>query len=186
MLYAPPVNSVLLPRTRRKLPSPRVMTLALVWTLLCFTCAARTQHDGQMLLRGAGHCLAAKHFLPYSRATTLKFGYLLDEKSYPGKKVLYVVIYPHPSRQAGLVFAIFLPHDAHQKFNIQNNARFKVSKNSKEVLFITPPIGGTWTQEHLVSAVKRIGKQPELTIPVKSLLAEDSSASCMAYTDPTR
>lgn len=151
----------------------------------CLSCAGHAQGTGAVLLHQAAQCLAAKGFLPHTKATKLTFGYLLDEKSYPGKEMLYVVDYPNPSRPDGLVFTIFLTErDGHQNFNIQNNARFTVSKSGKgEVSFPTPPLGGTWTREHLVSAIKQIEKQPRSTVLAKDLRSVDSSVSCEAYTD---
>lgn len=138
-----------------------------------------------VLSHRAAHCIATKGFLPPTKGRKMTFGYLLDEKSYPGKEVLYLVAYPNPSRLDGFVFTIFLTeHDGRSDFNIQNNARFTLSKDgNKEVSFATPPLGGTWTQQHLISAIKQIEKQPEVTIPVKDLFAVDSSVSCEAYTD---
>jgi hypothetical protein len=130
--------------------------------------------------------LAAKQFLPPSRKGDRTFGYVLDEKSYPGERMLYVVEYPKPSRREGLVFTIFVTdHDGHRSLNIQNNARFTASKRSDEgVSFQNPPLGGSWTQEHLVSAIKQIEKQPRLAIPAKSMLTIGPPVDCEAYTDP--
>jgi hypothetical protein len=138
-----------------------------------------------VLLHGAAHCIAAKGFLPPTKATKMTFGYLLDEKSYPGEKMLYVVMYPNPSRPDGFVFTIFLAeHDGRPDFNIQNNARFTLSKDGDEgVSFAAPPLGGTWTQEHLVSAIRQIEKQARTTILSKDMLTIDSTVSCEAYTD---
>lgn len=99
--------------------------------------------------------------------------------------MLYVVNYPNLSRPDGLVFTIFLTErDGRQNFNIQNNARFTLSKSrNEEVSFPNPPLGGTWTREHLVAAIKQIEKQPKSTILAKGLLSVDSSVSCEAYTD---
>jgi len=100
--------------------------------------------------------------------------------------MLYVVDYPNPSRPDGFVFTLFLTdHDGRQDFNIQNNARFALSKDAGEGLsFAAPPLGGTWTREHLVTAIKQIEKQPRVTLSMKNLLAVDSSVSCESYTDP--
>jgi len=149
------------------------------------SCAGHAQSAGAVLLHQAAQCLAAKGFLPHAKATKLTFSYLLDEKSYPGKKMLYVVNYPDPSRPDGLVFTIFLTErDGRQNFNIQNNARFTLSKGGNgEVSFPTPRLGGTWTREHLVSAIKRIEKQPRSTILAKDLRSVDSSVGCEAYSD---
>jgi len=147
--------------------------------------ASHAQDQGPTLLHQAVHCLATKNFLPPSKMAEGTFGYLLDEKSYPGEKMLYVVEYKNPSRPDGFVFTIFLTdRDGRQGFNIQNNARFTLSKDGDEgVSFADPPLGGTWTREHLVSAIKRIEKQPRVTLSMKNLLAVDSSVSCEAYTD---
>lgn len=161
------------------------ITFASLAMMVCLSCAAHAQHAEAALLRRAAQCVAAKGFLPHTKATKLTFGYLLDEKAYPGKKMLYVINYPNPSGPDGLVFTIFLTErDGRQNFNIQNNARFALYKDGKQqVSFATPPLGGTWTREHLVSAIKRIEKRPRFTILAKGLFSVDPSVSCEAYTD---
>lgn len=162
------------------------MKCVLLGTLLSLSCAAHAQDQGHALLHRAVHCLAAKNFLPPSKAAEGTFGYLLDEKSYPGKKMFYVVDYPNHSRPDGFAFTLFLTNEnGHQNFDIQNNTRFALSKDADEgVSFEAPPLGGTWTREHLASAIKRIEKQPKITLSMKGLLTGDSSVSCTAYTDP--
>src|SRR5580658_9037177 len=100
--------------------------------LLLLSCLSNTvcaQEQAPKLLVQAARCLAAREHLPRSKATALSFGYLVDEKSYPGETVLYVVDYLGPGRSRGMVFAIFLEeHDRQQVFNIQNNAMFVRSK----------------------------------------------------------
>jgi hypothetical protein len=85
-----------------------------------------------------------------------------------------------------LVFAIVLTQqDDREVFDIQNNASFVLSKHEPEgVSFVDPPLGGTWTQEHLASAIKQIETQPRFSILVKDLYATDSSVHCESYTDP--
>ena len=91
-----------------------------------------SQEQTPQLLLHAAQCLEAKKFLPSSEATKLTFGYSLDEKSYPGDRVIYVVKYEAPAQSNGLVFAIFLTeHDGHQTFNIQNNASFVCPRMSR-------------------------------------------------------
>jgi len=137
-------------------------------------------------LLNAAQCLEAKQFLPSSKATKLTFGYVLDEKSYSPDRVIYLVKYAAPARSNGLVFAIFLTeHDGHQAFNIQNNASFVLSKDEPiGVSFVTPPLGGTWTQEHLALAIKEIEKQHRFALPAKDLSAANASVVCESYTDP--
>ena len=144
------------------------------------------QEQTPQLLLHAAQCLEAKKFLPSSEAKKVTFGYSLDEKSYPGDRVIYLVRYAAPVHSDGLVFAIFLTeHDGHQVFNVQNNASFVLSKREPSgVSFVNPSLGGTWTQEHLASAIKHIEKQPRFTIHVKDLSSMDSSISCESYTDP--
>jgi hypothetical protein len=145
-----------------------------------------SQEQTPRLLLHAAQCLEVKQFLPSSKATKLTFGYFLDEKSYSPDRVIYLVNYAAPARSNGLVFAVFLTeHDGHQVFNIQNNASFVLSKNEPiGVSFVNPPLGGTWTQEHLASAIKEIEKQPRFALSAKDLLAADASLVCESYTDP--
>lgn len=154
--------------------------------LICFPATSYSQEQPPQLLFRAAQCLEAKRFLPSSKATKLTLGYFVDEKSYPGDKVVYVIKYVTPRRSDGLVFAVFLKeHDDHQEFNIQNNASFVLSKDEASgVSFPNPPLGGTWTQEHLASAIKQIEKEPRFVIYAKDLSALDKSVSCEAYTDP--
>jgi hypothetical protein len=155
--------------------------------LLAYAAAtAWPQEQPPHLLIRAAHCLAVKNFLPSLRAKTLGFGYFLDEKSYPREKVLYVVDFAAPARSNGWVFAIFVSEDDdHQAFNIQNNAKFVLSKGDVHgVSFRDPPLGGVWTQERLASAIEQIEKQPRFSISVKDILAADPSTRCESYTDP--
>ena len=144
-----------------------------------------SQEQAPLLLVRAAHCLAAKDHLPSPSAKTLGFGYLVDEKSYPGERVLYLVNYAAPTRSNGLVFVIFLTeHEGSQVFNIQNNASFVLSKDDRDgVSFVNPPLNGTWTQEHLASAIVRIEKQPRFTIPIRDILAVPPLTDCESYTD---
>lgn len=156
--------------------------------ILCLTATVQPQEQPPRLLFHAAQCLASKKFLPPSKAAELTFGYVLDEKSYPGKKVMYVVAYAASARSNGSAFAIVLTQrDEHQIFDIQNNADFVLSKREVHgVSFTTPPLGGDWTQERLASAVERIEKQPRFQIRVKDLTPLDASVGCEAYTDPQR
>ena len=104
------------------------------WMLLIGSLGAtvHSQERPPQLLLHAAQCLEAKQFLPPSKATKLTFGYFLDEKSYPGTKEMYVVIYAAPARSNGLVFAIVLTQqDDHKVFDIQNNASFVLSGMSR-------------------------------------------------------
>jgi hypothetical protein len=158
-----------------------------VLLLACIAAAtAWSQEPPPQLLIRAAHCLAVKEELPRSKARALTFGYLVDEESYPGEKVMYVVTYAAPAKSKGLVFAIVLTQLGDKNvFDIQNNASFVLSKDDIHgISFVSPPLGGDWTQERLASAIERIEKQPRFTIPIRDFLASDASTSCESYTDP--
>lgn len=154
--------------------------------LICLGATSDSQKQAPPLLLHAAQCLVAKKFLRSPKTAKLTFGYLFDQRSYPGDKVVYVVKYGVPAGSNGLVFAVFLTErDGRQEFNIQNNASFILSTTEPiGVSFLSPPLGGTWTQEHLASAVKQIEKQPRFMISGASLSSVEKSVSCDAYTDP--
>lgn len=168
--------------------SPRTLITSKCLALLLLSClgtTTRAQDEPPKLLVNAAQCLAAKNHLPRSKARTLSLGFLVDVDSYQGEKVLYVVDYMGRGRSKGMVFAIFLAQQSgRQVFNIQNNAKFVRSKDDMEgVNFVEPPLGGTWTQEHLVSAIKQIERQPNFTVSVKELLAPSPLIQCESYAD---
>ena len=96
-----------------------------------------------------------------------------------------MVQYATPAHTNGSVFSIFLTtRDGRQDFNIQNNASFLLSKREVHgVSFVEPPLGGTWTQEHLASAIEQIEKEPRFIVSFKALAAQDVSVGCESYTD---
>jgi hypothetical protein len=154
-------------------------------TLLLLSCLTVTVYAGEQapeLLIHAAQCLSAKQHLPPTKATSLNLGYLVDEKSYPGEKVLYLLDYSGPSHSSGYVFSIFLTQQGSSEiFDIQNNARFVTKKEGID--FVEPPLGGSWTQEHLASAIEQIKQQPSFTVPVKDLRSSSSLVRCVSYTD---
>ncbi len=160
-------------------------TTCITLLLYCLSTAVFSQDQPPKLLVEAAQCLATKKHLPPSKATALSFGYLVDAKSYPGEKVLYVVDYSGPGRSEGMVFTIFFEEKGgRQTFNIQNNARFVRSKDGIEGIdFPDPPLGGTWTQQHLVSAIKQIERQARFTFPASDLVGPSASTQCESYTD---
>src|SRR5271169_1246690 len=153
--------------------------------LCCLSNALVGQEQPPKLLVEAGQCLAAKKHLPLSEATALRFGYLVDTRSYPGRRVRYIVDYMALDRSEGMVFAILVTKkDGRQSFNIQNNAKFVKSPDGIEGIdFVEPPLGGIWTQQHLVAAIKRIEEKPIFMVPVKDLLAPCPLVRCASYTD---
>jgi hypothetical protein len=96
-----------------------------------------------------------------------------------------VVSYTSPSRASGFVFTIFITKKNQRPvFNIQNNAKFiRTKKYPDGVNFIEDPLGGIWTQEHLVSAIKRIENQPQFEISEPELQQASALEGCHAYAD---
>jgi hypothetical protein len=116
----------------------------------------------------------------------LSFGYVLDEKSYPGEKVAYVVLYSSSDRSHGMAFTVFLNEQRGKRvFNIQNNATFIRTKGDVIFTGTGEPLGGIWTHQHLVSAIKQIERQPRFDIPVRKL-RPSPLVYCEAYTDRQR
>lgn len=152
------------------------------------TASLCAQEQTPKLLMSGAHCLAVGRQdwlgLADSSPTTLTLGYLLDTKSYPGEKVLFVVDYSDTAKHSGKVFTIFVrERGGHQVFDIQNNAKFTKSKKGiNGIGFIEPPLGGTGTQEDLAAAIKRIERAQSFTVPVKDLLTS-SAAQCTSYAD---
>ena len=128
----------------------------------------------------AAHCVATKAFAPPLRRKEVRLGYLDDRKSYPGDQVVYLVLYADASRKVGWVFTVFHTQEHHrQHYVIENNAKFVRSKNRKwYVDFVEPPLGGTWTQQHIVSAIRRIDSEPEIVVPVRDLIKPRHNIQC--------
>ncbi len=88
-------------------------------------------------------------------------------------------------RSDGLVFAILVTQkDGRQVYDIQNNAKSIRSKDAEEGIdFVEPPLGGTWTQQHLVTAIKSIERLRIITVPASDLLRPALGTVCVSYTD---
>lgn len=139
------------------------------------------QNQTPTVLREAAQCLVTKSFL---KPSILNLGYTLDSKSWPGENVLYVVAYTGQTASKGYVFTFFLEQKANRTtFHIQNNAKFIRSKKSPDgVDFVEVPLGGIWTQNHLVSAIKQIEKQPRFVISSADL-SSPAAGECISYAD---
>ena len=163
--------------------------LALVLFIWLSAPAHARKGPPRLLVRSA-HCLATKNFLTSIPTRRRSFGYFLDEKSYPHEKVVYVVNYARPDKSNGWVFAILLTkHDGQELFNIQNNASFVLSRHNYDydgVSFVSPPLGGTWTQQHMAMAIRRIETQPRFTLNDKDLLDALPSVTCESYAEDSR
>jgi hypothetical protein len=172
-------------------PLPKLLPILLAASVLASTSPLRHQAPPPAapdpVLLHASQCLVAKKFLPPPPPHTdkLLFGSLIDEYSFPGKKVIYVVNFASASHTNGIAFEVFIEEeDTGLSFNIQNNARFEISKKEMSgVAFIDPPQGGPWEEHPFASAIKKIADLPRTTILTKDLSPVDSSTTCEAYTD---
>ena len=144
--------------------------------------AVYAQEQTPKLLERAAHCLAAKKLISISPAAPLSFGYLVDAKTDPGKKILYVVATPASNHSAGRAFAIFFRERRRRPlFDIQNGVTFL--RSGDEVSFVVPPAGGSAAEPPFVQAIQQIQRQPMVTIADTVLLAPANHLQCDAYTD---
>jgi len=176
------------------------MTNAMKWALaivplwILLRTSASAQEQPPKVLVEAAHCLAVKKYIPEgstdienSKTAKVNLGYLVDTKSYPGEKVIYVVSYTKPDHSEGYVYILFFGQgNGKQNLNIQNNAKFaRVTKGGDYdgVLFVEPPLGGEWTQKHITSAIKQIEQRPSFSLPTKEVLGPSPRTGCLSYTD---
>lgn len=156
----------------------------LVWSALALAAvAAKGQEAPPAPLLRAAQCLQAKQFLPYSKGPQT-FGYLIDTESYPGNTVMYVVDRTNSVVLDGYVFVLFIDHDhGRQRFNIQNNARFRSTPNGSRIEFVDEALGGVWTHQHLISAIRRIHHGKHYLLRRELLVGTESSGECESYSD---
>lgn len=134
------------------------------------------------LLRDAAHCLVAKEFLAPS---AYNMGYLITTRDWPGEEVVYVVAYSGSSRTKGRVFTVFITKQGDREvFDIQNNAKFVRTKMDPDgINFVEEALGGVWTHERLISAIKQIEKKPQFEVSVNDLTKASINTACQTYTD---
>jgi hypothetical protein len=158
---------------------------ALLISFLCvflFTPSLASQNI-PTLLTEAIQCLKQKHQLLDTYKMPLSFGYTVDDKSYPGERVIYLVHFPNSSSGENFAFAIFLTYESGKTiFNIQNNASFLTNKY-KIIEFVNPPLGGVWTQQHLSDAIIRIAASPRYRIHKLASNETSGATICHSYTD---
>ena len=164
----------------------------LVWVTLTIVMgvAAFAQSDPPEIVRNALDCLQRKNFLP-SDKRLLSTAYWVDARSYPGERVLYLVLYERHNYSQGLVFSIFLSGPATRTvFDIQNNAEFLRTRKADAVFkqegvkFVEPPLWGIWTQEHIAAAIDRIGHKQTFNLSDPGRSPTLHSDQCASYVDP--
>ena len=151
---------------------------------VCLTQTAYPQESGAKLLLDASHCLVTEkqNWISIQKRgpTALDFGYVIDTESDPGTNHIYVIYYENADRSRGKVFDLLYRHrGSHITLDVQNNASF--TKSGKGIVFVDPPLGGTWTQTHLLSAIKQAGRKASTILSVGDVSASFPGVSCKSY-----
>jgi hypothetical protein len=135
-------------------------------------------------LRGASHCLAVEDTdwlsVQKSQAKSVRVSYAIDTVPYSGKSTIYVVAYADSGRASGKIFDLIYEQKGRKTiFDVQNNGSFVRSGNRIE--FVDPPLGGVWTQAHLVKAIRRAERRPEVLFDVQALSASSPGVTCRSF-----
>ena len=148
------------------------------------TCNSQSQ---TAILERAAHCSVTAWLSPQDvNGADITVGYISAAKGtndfgHP----IYLVSYFSSNHKQGYVFDIgYKKQDGRWILLLQNNAKF--IRSGKDVNFVDPPLGGTWTQEHLIKGIERIATQPAASFRIQSLLKPDSSTDCRSYADSDR
>lgn len=134
-------------------------------------------------LLDAAHCLASAGGdwlnLAKDNPALLEMGYVTDSKSYPGQNLLNVVDYTTRTHSAGMVFTFLTKgKDPHRVLHLQYRTRFRQSDDgSQQLELLDPPLGGIWTQEQVLSAIRQIGFHT-YTIPIADVLNRSGAVQC--------
>ncbi|MHB1673698.1 MAG: hypothetical protein ACYCSP_05555 [Acidobacteriaceae bacterium] len=147
--------------------------------------AAYAQQQAPVLLVHAATCLASKKQLPTSPGTAFSLGSWMDAKSYPGKRVLYVVATSGANHFAGRVFSIFYSERRHREIlDIQNGTTFVQLDHGKgPISFVVPPIGGEDSEGSFISAIQQLDGQPRYTVTGAEISGPMSHTICKSYID---
>lgn len=148
------------------------------------TGAACAQQAPPLLLHAAT-CLASKKQLPTSPGTALSLGSWTDAKSYPGKKVLYLVATTGSNHSAGQVYSIFYSeYHHHQMFDIQNGTTFVQSTDGKGTInYVVPPIGLADSEGSFTAAIQQLNSEPRYTVTGAEISGPMSHTTCKSYID---
>jgi len=129
-------------------------SLALLILLAAIPAALCAQGRAPGPLFEATQCLITEqhHWVNVQNVSDLQLAYLPDKKNFGGAKYLYVVVYTSPLRDRGNIFDVRIK--GHRTYSIENNATF--INTPKGITFPDPPLGGTWTQNQLTTALQQI------------------------------
>jgi len=150
-----------------------------------FCAGALRAEQPPALLVDAAQCLATSKEdwleLGHRKPTGLEMGLVADDKSYPGQQLLYVVDFASPLHTSGTVSTFLVDgKEPHLILRLQYNVHFVQSdEGASSVQLVNPPFGGIGTQQHLVSAIHKVGFHT-WTIPVQSLVTTPNAAECQS------
>ena len=137
------------------------------------------------LLLHAATCLASKKQLPSAANSSLSLGSWTDTKSYPHKKVLYLVATSGANHNAGRVYAIFYSeYRHHQIFDIQNGTTFVESTDGKATInYVVPPLGLADAEPSFTAAIQQLNSQPRYTVTGAEISGPMRHTTCKSYVD---
>ena len=159
--------------------------LAMLFLLILWGGAeVHSQESGSSLLRGASHCLAVEDVdwlaIRSAHVKLIRTSYISSIEPGSGERHIYVIAYGDTRRSNGKIFDLIYQRKGHETlFDVQNNASFIWSGN--HVNLVDPPLGGTWTQTHLLTAVKDAGRQSITQFSVKDLYKPVPNITCRSY-----
>ena len=137
------------------------------------------------LLLHAATCLASKKQLPAAANSSLSLGGWTDTKTYPGKKLLYLVATTGSNHSAGQVYSIFYTqHGQRMLFDIQNGTTFVESTDGKGTInYVVPPIGLNDAEPSFTAAIQQLNSQPRYTVTGAEISGPMSHTTCKSYVD---
>ncbi len=134
-------------------------------------------------VREAAHCLVTdpRNLLDAQTlsAPELNLGFHLDTKTVLGDQYLYLVIFTTPGRDQGKIFDVRIK--SHHTYSIENSATF--ARSPKGITFSTPPLGGQWAQNQLVTAIQGMEHHKPYAAEMKFLLKPSKSIHCESNMD---
>ena len=101
---------------------------------------------------------------------------------YRGEEQLYLVEYTNEAHSRGSVFVFLaLGKESHRALRLEYKAAFRRSiDGSRRLELVDPPLGGIWTQEQLLSAIRKVGFETHTLSVADLLLPPPNPAQCDA------
>ena len=156
--------------------------LAALSIMIPLTNIAHAQKVENATLVSALHCIRdGDHDWLGSALSTrpiLHAAAVADNTSYPGHPHLIIAVYSNGT--SGQVYDVERSAKAGKKYlRIENNAAFSLVNG--EIVFDDPPLGGVWTQDHLVASLKRIMSRTQQSFMNSTLMAPQPNVVCSSY-----